>query len=244
MLRALIADIHGNYPALESVLAYLDQQAITEIFCLGDIVGYAAQPVECVELIQKRRIPAVLGNHDAGMTGMLAMSWFNAYAQTALLWTMKQVSESVRDFLLGLPICYRDRGIGFAHGSWRDPERFSYLMEPEDTRGSFRKMREEEISLCFVAHTHRPGIFVDDGKSLAVCDDREIVLKKANLYIINVGSVGQPRDSDPRACCCIYNSISGLVQLVRLPYDVQAAQERILAAGLPSFLAARLAEGR
>lgn len=243
MIYAVISDIHSNLSAFHAVLAFLKDHHIDQIICLGDIVGYAASPNECVELVRTGGIKTVVGNHDAGAAGKLDISWFNDYAAAALLWTRRELTGTNRAFLGSLEYVHIQGAAVFSHACVSRPETFRYLISPSDALPDFQEMRAQGYRVCFVGHTHIPGIVMDTGTHTAVSREREITLEPSKRYIVNVGSVGQPRDGDPRACCGIYNDALHLVQLVRLEYDIGKEQEKIRRERLPLFLAERLSRG-
>lgn len=243
MVYAVISDIHSNLSAFQAVLTFLKTQHIDRIISLGDIVGYAGYPNECVELVRDRGITTVLGNHDAGAVETLDISWFTESAAAALLWTQRELTETNRTFLKQLGYTALQDTTVFTHACLSNPEEFRYLVSLNDALADFGEMRAQGYGVCFVGHTHIPGIFVDSGTRTAVVRGREITLQPPNRYVVNVGSVGQPRDRDNRACCCIYNDTLGLVQWVRLGYDIHSEQEKIRQEGLPLFFAERLSLG-
>ena len=244
MLYAIIADIHSNAPALQAVLAYIDGIKVDRIVCLGDVVGYAGHPQECIDILVQRDVEVVLGNHDAAMAGTIGWSLFNPYAARSLRWTLHRVSEESLRYFKNLPLVLQEDRDVFSHASCADPESFPYVLSREGSAGECRYLRQHALRACFIGHTHIPVVYREVRGSITRYAGEMAVLDAESVYSINVGSVGQPRDGDPRACCCIYNSGIGLVQLVRLTYDIQAAQAKIEQEGLPSFCAERLALGR
>jgi len=243
MVYAVLSDIHSNLSAFQAVLTFLKTRPIDRIICLGDIVGYAGYPNECIELVRDCGITTIMGNHDAGAVETLDISWFNEPAAAALLWTQQKLAETNRAFLRPLDYTVLQDTTVFTHACLSNPEEFRYLVSPNDALADFGEMRAQGYGVCFVGHTHIPGVFVDSGTRTAVVREREITLQSSNRYVVNVGSVGQPRDRDNRACCCIYNDTLGLVQWVRLEYDIHSEQEKIRQEGLPLLFAERLSRG-
>ncbi len=252
MKFAIISDIHSNLEALQTVLADIDRRGIERIVCLGDVVGYGSDPGACVDLVMQRTVVSLCGNHDHAV--FYEPTNFNAAAEKACYWTRQVLDEngrgSARDqrwrFLGGLPVRYTVGDMLFVHGSPRKPIN-EYLFpddvytNPEKLRLNFERM---DKTTCFVGHTHVPGVFVDDpyfeppyemdGGKYAIGEEK---------VIINVGSVGQPRDRDPRASFVIVDDDT--VEFIRLTYDIDTAAKKIIAnPHLDDFLGTRLYEGR
>lgn len=232
MKIAIIADIHGNLEALNAVLSKIDALNVQTIYCLGDIVGYGPNPNECVELIRSRNIPSIAGNHDKAVTGELSIGSFSHMAKAGVLWTKSEITEDNEEYLLSLPYSIQEHNIVFVHSSPDYPEEFRYLLSPEDVRESFDYFSTQ---LCFVGHTHHPVIFCEDFRT------KEITREKK--FIINVGSVGQPRDGNWKACFVLLDTELYTLEFVRVEYDVEAVRKKIEAAGLPQKLADRLLIG-
>lgn len=246
MRRLILSDIHANLEALEAVLNDA-QGTYDEVLCCGDVVGYCASPVETIAWARENVKHIVRGNHDRGCAGGTDLAGFNVPARVATLWTRSQLRQEDLDWLDTLPV-----GPVFAedfqlsHGSPADEDEYllsSSLVEPMD-QFLLRPM-------CFVGHTHmqggwswqRGGLVPLSRPSLTE-SERIVDLDPDYLYLINPGSVGQPRDRDPRAAYAVWDSEEHLLTFRRVRYDVRAAQSRILEAGLPELLAERLAAGR
>jgi len=240
---AFIADIHGNLVALLAVLADLDHQEIGTILCLGDIVGYAAEPARCIAVVRERAKHIVAGNHDYAAAGEISCDEFNEFARAAIIWTRRQLSEEEKDWLRQLPLIVHVDQFSMVHSSLHRPEDFNYIESGHDAAECFREMQE---ALCFVGHSHVPAVFFDTGKSLIPSYrlDLTSTVPVEGRMIVNVGSVGQPRDEDPRAAYCIYDSDANTVEIRRVTYDTEAAADKVRAAGLPELLAFRLKLGR
>lgn len=248
---AVISDIHANLHALCTVMEdALQQQGCTEVVCLGDVVGYNAYPRECLDYIRSLACPVVKGNHDADVSGG-DLTRMNPVARRAIEWTREQLDEDACLWLKRLSYQRLERSLfTMVHACLDQPMAWNYIMNANDATASFRKQFN---SLCFHGHTHVPRVFVYDGMRAAedaeammtLQEEGEVSLSLADgyKYFINVGSVGQPRDADPRACYVVYDSDNRIVTFRRLTYDVAAAQEAIIAAGLPTPLADRLERG-
>ncbi len=246
MLYAIISDIHSNLEAFTAVLERIDSLGVDRIVCLGDIVGYSSNPNECVELVRKRGIRSVAGNHDVRAAGLKEPSDFNEIAREALLWTRRVLDEENLHFLKGLPErLYLDDGRVIAvHGALTDGTD-TYILSPWIALRNFEEMKAlpHPPHLCFFGHTHVRIVYrYMGGKVITVFDD-EIVLNPRDIYLINPGSVGQPRDRDPRASFLIYDTEGGTVTFHRVPYDIDACQRKIEEAGLPRELGERLRVG-
>ncbi len=239
MLYGIISDIHSNLEALEAVLRDAEQRHIDSFICLGDIVGYGASPNECVQHIRELTGHVVVGNHDYASVGLTDISCFNLYAKRAVMWTAKVISEEHSDYLSKLPLTAQVDDLFLVHSTPSDPTAWNYLCSPQLALIEFDAFQGR---CCFIGHSHKPVIFSQrDGElpwrnEMLMCSPNE-------RYIINVGSVGQPRDGDPRACYGIFDDQVGKLLLRRVTYDVQTAQRKILQAGLPPVLAVRLAHG-
>jgi diadenosine tetraphosphatase ApaH/serine/threonine PP2A family protein phosphatase len=229
---AVISDIHGNLEALQSVLEHISARQVDRIICLGDIVGYGANPAECLRLVQDTAHASVLGNHDAAVLSETRRSFFNPYALQALLWTTEQLSDDDKAWIETLPYRFSRDDILFVHAAPRVPEQWEYVFSGMEARRYGRYFHER---ICFIGHSHVPGVYpVDPGIS---------GFDSVSRYLINVGSVGQPRDGDRRACYGLLDTVSGSFEHQRVEYDIAAAMKKILLAGLPKRLAQRLLDG-
>ncbi len=241
MRYAILSDIHGNLEALRAVLA--DAGGRAEAFlCLGDIVGYGADPEACTEIVAERCVGAVAGNHEHGVTGLLNLAWFNPYARAAARWTRERLDDDHRSWLAALPLVRELEDATLVHASPARPEEWDYLIGAEDGYSAFPAF---QTRLCFVGHSHLPGVWVQGswGREHRPGADT-VTIEPGCRYIVNVGSVGQPRDRDPRAAYAVWDTEARRITLRRVPYDVAAARQKILTAGLPRVLAERLVEGR
>ena len=245
---AIISDLHSNLEAVEAVFARISELGVDDVVCLGDVVGYGADPLPVAALVMQRCKWTILGNHDWGLSH--ALDDFNPLAREALVYARRQLKPSwlrpgrraVHDWLKGLPDRMEDFGYRFYHGSPRDPV-MEYVMksdgflEPEKMQQLFTHVDGP----CFVGHTHWPGVHRPDFRfTQATDEEREFALD--GPCICNVGSVGQPRDGDPRASFAVVRG--DRMQIERVPYDFRRTQAKILAAGLHPALAERLARGK
>lgn len=238
----LITDIHSNLTALEAVLQAAG--AVDETWCLGDVIGYGPDPNEVVDrLRQLPRLTCLLGNHDVAVLGLMDYAAFNTDARRSLLWQRQTLTEDNLAYLAGLThqVVIKDQ-VTLAHGSPRDPV-WEYILNTLSARLNFSHF---ETPFCFVGHTHLPSMFqleteVDRVSQVLLRDGQ--VFKLTSRAILNPGSVGQPRDRDPRAAFAIFDPESAVWQSQRVSYDIESVQSRIRAAGLPEKHAVRLAEG-
>jgi predicted phosphodiesterase len=238
---AVISDIHGNYDALEAVLEDIDRQGgIEEIYCLGDIIGYGAQPNECTEKIRELGCLTVAGNHDFASVGRLSFEFFNTYAKKSALWTKQILSKENVDWIQERNYVENLETFTLVHGTPFSPEMFHYISTLNDAKVSFEEMTRE---ICFVGHSHVPIVFFDTNPISYVVKE-EIKISNKEKVIVNVGRVGQPRDENPKSCYAIYDDEESTVRLIRVKYNIDAAYGKIIKAGLPEILAARLKEGR
>jgi len=232
MRIAVLSDIHSNLEALTAALHILDGQTIDEIICLGDTVGYGANPNECVALVRQRCRFVLKGNHEAAVANIAATESLTENARTAALWTSKQLTEDHLGFLRALPLTVAYQQLLFVHASPNDPAAWEYIMNEWDAALTMQSFSEP---ICFVGHTHFPEIYSTDGRKLSVI--------RGNRYLINVGSVGQPRDRNPQLSFGIFDTEKWLYKNLRAPYDVETASKKIIAANLPPALGQRLRLG-
>jgi diadenosine tetraphosphatase ApaH/serine/threonine PP2A family protein phosphatase len=213
--------------------------------CLGDLVGYGADPAPCVEAVGERALAIVAGNHEHGALGLMSLDWFNATAREAALWTRDALGPDHRRYLEGLPLRADVGEATLVHASPRDPEEWDYLVTAGD---GFEVFGHFDTRLCFVGHSHLPGIWSlgssgPDFEPFAGGRAGPTKLEPGRRYIVNVGSVGQPRDRDPRAAYAVWDQEARTVAIRRVQYELREAARKIIAAGLPRALADRLAHG-
>lgn len=211
------------------------------VVCLGDVVGYGADPRRCLEIVRRLDAAVVVGNHEHGCLGLLDLDWFHPAARAAVEWTASQLSDEEQGYLRGLPFTLDLQGATLVHASPHDPRAWEYLITARD---GFEALEHFAGRLCFVGHSHRPGVWsqgADGYRFLPV--PQTISLDRDHRFIVNVGSVGQPRDRDPRAAYAVWDTEASCVTLHRVPYDLAATQAKIYRAGLPRILGERLAFG-
>lgn len=236
----ILGDIHANLSALETVLQSMAQEHVDQIVSVGDVVGYGAAPRECIALVREVGAVTVMGNHDAACIDRLDMLYFNPYARAAVHWTQRVLEPEDRDWLGSLPLVQHMEHCSVAHGTLFRPERFDYIQTPQEADPSLDVM---PLPVCFVGHSHVPVTMMrmrDDPTRTAYTTDAEVDVEEAQRALVNVGSIGQPRDEDPRAAYAIYDSELGRVWIRRVDYDIELEAHRIQRAGLPQMLADRL----
>lgn len=242
MKAAIISDIHSNLEALQAVVKDIKKRRIKRIFCVGDIVGYGANPNECVDICFKEAKIIVAGNHDWAVLGKTDVSAFNPIAAEAVRWTQEQVSKASVKKLEKLKISASIGDLLLVHASPKNPENWGYLFSIEQFKSHFRFF---SVNLCFIGHSHIPqAVFQDANSYTDIIRDNPFPIIAKRKYIVNVGSVGQPRDLDPRASYVIYDGNKNTIEIIRLEYNIPLAQQKILDAGLPDTLADRLLTGR
>lgn len=240
MRIAIISDIHGNREALDVVLAEIDRMEIEKIFCLGDVIGYGPDPGYCVETIAGRSEMTLAGNHEYAVLGKINVDYFNPHARQATLWTRDQLTEAQLQAIAAYPLVHVWDKCTFVHGTLDSPDLFDYIQNSYDAHLSLERL---ETRVCFIGHSHVPVAFLQTDAITYSLDPR-VDLSRAQKSIVNVGSVGQPRDGNPNASFAVFDTDTEVVELHRLPYDLEETQRKIMEAGLPTFLAERLAVGR
>lgn len=240
MKFAILADIHGNWEALQVVLEDTKAQKCTHYACLGDVVGYNANPKECLDVIRGMGMPCVKGNHDEYCSAESALDGFNPAAAEAVMWTRKQLTEDDRNWLRDLKYMKMVTSFSLVHATLDAPQRWGYVFNKLDAAASFTY---QNTAVCFFGHTHVPVAFVKDTVVRGGTYSK-FKVEPGKKYFVNVGSIGQPRDNNPKAAYVVYDMDEGTIEIRRLDYDIPTAQKKILAAGLPPRLAERLAFGR
>jgi diadenosine tetraphosphatase ApaH/serine/threonine PP2A family protein phosphatase len=240
MRYAILSDLHSNLEATEAVLADARERDCTHFVCLGDVVGYNANPHECVDIVRDLECPAVKGNHDEQASLTDSSRGFNALAEAAINWTRAHLTEEDKEWLRTLRLSQKVRDFTIVHATLDAPDQWGYVFNKLDAVAT---LACQDTTVCFFGHTHVAGAFVrDDGvKRLKV---EELAIEQGKKYFINAGSVGQPRDGDWRAAYCIYHLEKKVVEQRRVKYDLATAQRKIIEAGLPRLLADRLELGR
>src|SRR5881392_3970046 len=240
MRVAIFSDVHANLEALEAVLTDAHKRKCTHFVCLGDVVGYNANPHECVERIREMDCPIVKGNHDEQASLSESSTDFNELAERAIECTRGNLTEQDKEWLRSLRLQQQVRGFTIVHATLDTPAEWGYVFNNLDAAASFTY---QHTTVCFFGHTHVPMAFIrDEGVQREKID--KLRIDPGNKYFINVGSVGQPRDGDWHAAYCIYHIDSAVVEQRRLKYDLKTTQKKIIDAGLPRLLAERLAIGR
>lgn len=237
---AILGDIHSNLEALDVVLDDARKQGVTNFACVGDLVGYNANPAECLERIREIGCVTVRGNHDHYCSNTEKLDDFQPLAARVVDWTRKQLSAEQAKYLHDLPLVLKTDGFTVVHSTLDMPERWGYVFDVLDAEAHFNY---QHTSVCFYGHTHLPVVFEKEhrvGRASYV----KIRIVRGKRYFINVGSVGQPRDGDPRTAYVIFEPSKGDLELRRLAYDVRTTQEKIRKAELPERLAQRLELGR
>ena len=242
MRVAVISDIHGNLHALEAVLSEIDTLGADELWCLGDLVGYGARPNECCRTVASRADVCLAGNHDLGVLGAIDLGEFSGEAGTAALWTRGVLDDEPRTFLASLPSSGRAGGLELFHASPRDPV-WEYVLTEEVARDSLDRTH---APLVLVGHSHVALALAEDGGGVSggVASAGREVDYGMHRFLVNPGSVGQPRDGDPRAAFLVVDLEEKRATFHRVPYPIDQTQDEIRAAGLPPILAERLALGQ
>lgn len=252
MKRALISDIHGNYEALLEVVADIKKQGISTVICLGDIVGYGPNPVECLDYVMDKCEFTILGNHDQAT--LFDPDSFNPVALKAIYWTRTQLEQGIGvdervdmrwEFLGGLPRRHDEGRFVFVHGSPRDPTNEYVFPEDIYERHKMDALFNRIEKFCFQGHTHMPGVFVEKGDFLPPEECGYLYKLNERKAMINVGSVGQPRDGDPRACYVILDDEENQIIYRRVEYPVAVTRQKIYEIpDLDNMLGDRLIAGR
>jgi diadenosine tetraphosphatase ApaH/serine/threonine PP2A family protein phosphatase len=240
---AVFSDVHANMEALDAVLADAGRRSPDAYVCLGDIVGYGPDPNECVERVRALGAAAIAGNHDRAAGGLFDPEAFSPLARAAIEWTARVLTAEHRAYLAALPERLETPAFLAVHGSPRDPVEEYLLTLPQ----ALAIFVEIEFRVCLVGHTHIPGLFVRSRsghvRAQDLAPEAPVRLVATSRYIMNGGSVGQPRDGDPRAAYLIYDTGGRSVTLHRVQYAVAATQAKMRARGLPALLWRRLAAG-
>ncbi len=240
MRYAIIADIHGNLEAFQAVLEDSKREACSHYACLGDVVGYNANPKECLDIVRAMGMPCVKGNHDEYCSIESNLEGFNPHAAEAVNWTRQQLTDEDRQWLRDLKYLRLVANFSIVHATLDGPQRWGYVFDRLAAAASFTY---QNTGVCFFGHTHVPVAFIRDTVVRGGTYSK-FKTEAGRKYFINVGSVGQPRDGVPKASYAIYDLDEGLIELRRLDYDIPTTQAKIRAAGLPERLAERLAFGK
>lgn len=240
MKYAILGDIHANLEALTAVLTDAKEQGVTHYACTGDVVGYNADPKACLQMIRALECKVVQGNHDYYAACNENMELFTPMAQKSIRWTRKQLSPFERKYLRHLPLIIDIENFTIVHSSLSNPHRWNYIFKRKAADANFRNQFN---NVCFFGHTHVPLAFVK-GDTIEKGFYETLTIRPNVQYLINVGSVGQPRDRNPKAAYVIYDLKAQTVTMRRVEYDRSSTQKKIRAAGLPFRNALRLTQGR
>jgi predicted phosphodiesterase len=240
MRIAVFSDIHANLEALQAVMEDAHEQQCRDFICLGDVVGYNANPHECVEIVRNLSCPVVKGNHDEHASLDTPLTGFNELAERAMAWTRDNLTTEDKQWLRNMRMVRQVRDFTIVHATLDTPEQWGYVFNNLDAVASFTY---QHTTICFYGHTHVPTVYVrDDNVTRSKID--QLTIDTSKKYFINTGSVGQPRDGDWRAAYCVYHVDKNVVEQRRVKYDLATAQKKIAEADLPHLLADRLAVGR
>jgi diadenosine tetraphosphatase ApaH/serine/threonine PP2A family protein phosphatase len=229
MRTAVISDIHANLEALRAVLRTIDTLGADRIVCLGDIVGYGPEPNDCLDLVQERCSAVILGNHDSGVLGDTPLDQFNEFGRAAIRWTRRRITKRNLEYLRSLPLIHSGDDATYVHASPLQPSSWRYVFAWPDARRCFQAFSTQ---FCFIGHTHIPVVVGENG-TVNVFQDHQ-------RYLVNVGSVGQARDGNPKASFGLLDTGKSNLEIVRVPYSIEVTAEAILQARLPDYLAQRL----
>lgn len=245
MRIGILGDVHGNMEALTAVVAAMRREGVEEWVQVGDIVGYGPEPSACIDLVRELGCKVCMGNHDAAVLGLLDTAYFNNFARAAIEWTRTRLRPADLDYLRGLQLVVDTPEYTVVHGTLHMPEQFGYVISPVEALDSLQLQRTR---VCFVGHSHVPAIYLlrtAGTRDLEVAYQSEVEISVAGYQrvLMNVGSVGQPRDEDPRATYAIFDTSQEIAAIRRVHYDIAGVQRKIRQAGLPEMLANRLALG-
>ena len=250
MLIAVVSDIHGNLPAFEAVLRDADSNGVDQVSCLGDIVGYGGQPKECLEMIRMVGTPIVRGNHDTDVALDFSLKdYYHPLVRRSIELTRSILSVDEKAYLVKLPLVAEMLNTQIVHASLKNPQDWIYLDNPKSAEDHF-SLQKTDVTFC--GHTHIPGGFYKNinpglasvpSSTFLIDLNKPIEVNGYSNYLINTGSVGQPRDGDPRASYVLFESNSGLITFRRVEYNIEKAQKKILHNGFPASFASRLSVG-
>ena len=242
MKAAIISDIHSNLEALQAIIKDIKKRRIKNTFCLGDLVGYGANPNECVEITLNEAKIIVAGNHDWAVLEKTDISAFNPVAAEAVCWTQENISKIRLNKLSKFKLTETINSILLVHATPQTPKQWDYLFSLDEFRKQYKFFKTQ---VCFVGHSHIPNAAFQEANGYTdFLRDNSFPLIDNRKYIVNVGSVGQPRDLDPRTCYAIFDGNKKSIEIIRLDYNIPLAQQKIIDAGLPEVLADRLLDCR
>lgn len=238
MLYAIISDVHANLEAVTACFEEIDKINPDRIICLGDLVDYCAEPNEVIEIIRKRCDVVLLGNHDEAQYDFSIPEWFREFAKTSSFLTRSLLSKKSLEYIKTLPRSHFENNILFVHASPKYLPRYKYVLDTDTAYENFTSFNEQ---VCFIGHSHRPVVFRENDGFAEIIQPEAVT--KEGKYIINVGSVGQPRDGNPKLAFGVFNSETFEYQQIRVDYDIKTASEKIIKLELPESLASRLFNG-
>lgn len=242
MKYGIYSDIHSNLEALEAVLNSMELRGVNRKVCLGDVVGYGPSPNECIERVHKESYLCILGNHDSVGLGRETSHHFNLFARNAIDWTEAQMTKENKEIMDSWPYIKEVPPFTFVHASPRSPASWYYLATLDEAVDAFEFFRQK---ICFIGHTHMPIIVVmENEKSFYICEGPKYQLKGRERALVNVGSVGQPRDGIPTAAWCLCDDETLEVEIIRVPYNIAKTQSEMRKKGLDEFLINRLTIGK
>ncbi len=244
MRLAIISDIHANIQALTKVLERCDREDIDEIVCLGDVVGYGGNPNECCELLREWCTVVLMGNHDAATVGVMDADYYYESARRVLYWSRNELTDENFGWLYSLPYTHQraDIDVGLYHAAPILPSGFYYVVRSEEAE-ALTRMKDGFFSFNFIGHSHLTTVYEYTGKKVKEVTGH-YTYREGSKYLVNVGSVGQPRDRNPQACFVIFDSDKKSIEHVRVAYDIASAQARIREVGHDDKFAKRLASGQ
>ena len=240
MKFAIFGDIHANLEALNAVLEDANENDCSHFVCIGDIVGYNANPKECLTAVKGLDCPVVKGNHDEMVASDIELVGLNPLAEQSMTWTRENLTQKDKTYLINLKLVRQVRDFTIVHATLDSPEGWGYVTSKFHALESFGY---QYTPVCFIGHTHVPAFYIKTS-SVEELGGRVLDIENGKKYLINVGSVGQPRDGDPRASYCIYDLGGQRILNRRVEYDIKSAQRKIIDAGLPDKLADRLSHGK
>jgi diadenosine tetraphosphatase ApaH/serine/threonine PP2A family protein phosphatase len=242
MRTAILTDVHANIEALTACVAAAETGGADRFVCLGDTVGYGANPNEACDFIREKCEFSVLGNHDAAVAGRMDYSYYYAAAREVLDWTAARLTKENLSWLRSLPYTHKERNVLYGHASPRDPAAFEYIFALEQAEDLVLHSTEELPHLTFIGHSHLQRAFLL-GADVRDVWEEQVRIENGNKYLCSIGSCGQPRDYDPRSCYGIWDDAQKIVEYHRVQYDVDKTARKILDAGLSAHFARRLLHG-